>query len=123
MLPKKNRIQRDAFGSVFKQTSSVNGKYLTLRFIKPPQIPAENLKETKVSFVVSKTVAKKAVIRNKLRRWGYNIIGQNLPKFNYPAFLIFLFKKEANNLSNKELEQEIISLLEKIRIFDPVAHE
>lgn len=88
-----------------------NGKALSsplfvLRYIraKPPQY----------AFVAPKSVAKQAVLRNKLRRQGYNALGQN-PKI--PNVLgIFFYKKPTKVASFKEIKDDINTILTKINL-------
>ena len=73
-------------------------------------------KAPRVSFVVSKKAAKLAVVRNKLRRTGYDTIQKNLSNIDKNCLVAVFIKKGAVTLSKKELEKEIISLLKKANL-------
>ncbi len=73
-------------------------------------------KGPRVSFVVSKKVAKLAVVRNKLRRIGYDTIQKNLSDMDKSCLVAIFIKKGAVALSKKELEKEIIFLLKKANL-------
>src|SRR3989344_7744144 len=74
MLPKSRRIQRGLYPESRPQKYN-KGDYLSISVF--PTASAED--PTKFSVTVSKKTAKKAVLRNKLRRWGYRIIQNLLP--------------------------------------------
>lgn len=63
------------------------------------------------AFVAPKTVAKQAVLRNSLRRRGYNALAQIVKK---PYIIgIFFYKKGAPKASFKEIKEDIDILLKK----------
>jgi len=76
-----------------------------------------NTKESRFSFVIPKKAVKKAVSRNKLRRVGYGIIQKNLPNIKRGYLIGFFFKKNVINIPKTEIENEIIFLLNKARLF------
>lgn len=70
----------------------------------------DNTTEPKVLFVVSKSVFKKAVERNLLKRRARAITQSFKPK----KTLTFFFKKGVKDLSYKALKEEMINLLSKV---------
>jgi len=63
VLPKTNRLtKKKDFDSVFKKGKSIKVDFLIFKILK------NDLKESRFGFVVSKTISKKAVIRNKVKR-------------------------------------------------------
>ena len=63
MLPKKNRISKDRdFAVVFKKSRPVFTKDLAFRVV------FKNTTETRVAFIVSNKVDKRATVRNTLKR-------------------------------------------------------
>lgn len=63
MLPKINRLtKKKDFDSIFKKGKSLKIDFLVFKILK------NDLKESRFGFVVSKTISKKAVIRNKVKR-------------------------------------------------------
>jgi ribonuclease P protein component len=90
MLPKKNRLDRKTLEEVFKTGQFVNTPSLTFKFLLKKDSP------TRVSFVVPKTVAKKATVRNELRRRGYSEV--DLKKFPNGLAGVFIFGKKSTEL-------------------------
>ncbi len=105
MLPKKKRVTKNTFNTIMEKGSIVSGSFFILRYIK------EN--PSQCAFVVPKKIAKKAILRNSLRRKGYNIIRDY--KLNLFSGLFF-FKKESINIPVSELRNDINSILKRIKI-------
>lgn len=119
MLPKKNRADRKAVEKIFKEGKFVNSQNLTLKFIQTESVYPQ------ISFVVPKTVSKKAVIRNILRRRGYVVLKPFLTRFPIGFTGVFVFGKKSKDIfggrKNKErnpiqnLNEEIKIILSKLR--------
>ncbi len=93
---------------MFKILSSNKAKFFfsdifSMKIIKYP--------EKRFSFSVSKKISKSAVVRNKLRRWGYNFMQKNLSDVKMGVLAVFYFKKLPNN--RKEVEDNINYLISK----------
>jgi len=71
MLPKKNRADKKAIEKIFKEGRFINSSSLTLKFLNNVHT---RYGHARVSFIVPKTVEKKATRRNLLRRKGYLIL-------------------------------------------------
>lgn len=118
MLPKTNRNTRKDIDYIFKYGKSLSAPYLTLRYL------INSRPEKQISFICPKTVSKKAVVRNKLRRRGYGAIKEyeNLLPHGFTG--AFLFNKRSLDLfggpKNKKnnpflnLKNEIKKILDKI---------
>lgn len=106
MLPKKNRADKKLVEKIFKNGIFINSSGLSLKHL------LEN-KSTlpRVSFIAPKTVSKKAVVRNLLRRRGYVILKKYFNKIPNGFSGIFIFKK---NITLSEIENEIKKILNKI---------
>ena len=127
MLPKKNRVSRHLFPIIITKGKNHSSSNIYMRVVSLPLLPyprdqvkqifyEENKDLTRFSFVVSKKAVKKAVTRNKIRRVGYNIIQKNI-FYIKKGFLVAVFiKKNAAEISNKELEEEIVFLLKKANL-------
>ncbi len=103
MLPKKRRVPKEFFKKIEK-SRSFSGEFLSLRMQKEEGL-------SRMSFVVSKKIAKNAVTRNKLRRMGY-AAGESLISKVSPGYVcIFYFKKHIQSLSVNFLREEIKKLL------------
>jgi len=119
MLPKKNRANKKAIDQIFKGGKFFNSNNLTLKFF----IDKTN-KNKQISFIVPKTISKKAVIRNLLRRRGYAVLVKYLKDFPSGIVGAFVFNKKSldifGNKKNKtynpilNLENEIKIILSKI---------
>jgi len=118
MLPKKNRLDKNTIENIFKNGLFVISNNLTFKFIRTPGSP------TRISFIVPKTVNKKAVTRNLLRRRGYGVLSKNKDILPDKVAGAFIFGKSSTKLfglnKNKqynpilELENEIKTLLNKV---------
>ena len=105
MLPKKNRVDKKTIGKIFKEGRFVNSPNLTFKFIKTND-------ERRISFIAPKTISKKAVIRNLLRRRGYIILKKYFNKLPVGVAGVFIFKKYQDDVSI--IENEIKNILNKI---------
>lgn len=110
MLPLKNRLEKKCFKLLFfggKKISSVNFNL----------IYKQNDQEvSKAGFVVSSSVSKYAVERNKIKRRAREIIRRTLNEFKSPYLIIFLFKKEVLKLDFNEFRKEIIRALTEAKL-------
>ncbi len=106
MFPKKNRADKKTIEKIFKEGKFVNSPNLTLKFIKT----FNNKKQ--ISFITPKTLSKKSVVRNSLRRRGYIILKKYFNTFPAGFFGVFIFRKRQDNILI--LENEIKSILNKI---------
>jgi ribonuclease P protein component len=104
MLPKKKRITKELFQEIMTQGRVISSPLFTFRYQKKntPQY----------AFVVPKNKVKKAILRNALRRQGYNVLkSTNLPK----VAGIFFFKN--GKLEAKlNLKADILNILSKIAL-------
>jgi len=121
MFSKKNRTNKKEVERIFKVGRFVGTTNLTLKFIKNSEKTSP-----KVSFIVPKTVAKKAVDRNLLRRRGYVVLEKYLQRLPVGFLGAFVFGKKSkevfggrnkktiqNSSSKQNLENEIKILLNK----------
>ena len=110
MLPKKNKLTREDF-KVLSKGRSIHSPYLTLLVYTKTQH-----NNPKISFVVSKKITKRSVIRNKLKRWGYAIIKDILENIPPNTTSVFFLKKGSEKLSYKEFESFVVALLKKAHL-------
>ncbi len=108
MLPKNRRISRKEFGHILGNSKRYNSPSLLLYIAK---IASNKPTPSKVSFSVSKKVCKTAVGRNRLRRLGYSVLGKYLLNVKEDLLLLFVFKKDSQNLDFVKLDKEIQWLL------------
>jgi ribonuclease P protein component len=101
MLSKKERVNKDLFHKILKSGNSIYSSLFSFKYIKN--------NEYKYSFVVSKKISKKAVERNKLKRYGYEAL-RSIAKNDCSG--IFVFKNKA---SFYKIKEEISYIFSKIR--------
>ena len=106
MLKKKNRANTGEVEKIFKEGRFVNSLNLTFKYIKT------NEKETRISFIAPKSVAKLAVKRNFQRRKGYSVLKKYINSFPAGILGVFVFKKYQED--TLIIENEIKNILSKI---------
>ncbi len=111
MSIKLQRATRTLFTDILKKGKVYHSPHLSFRVYKisPKEAPA-------FSFVVSKKVARLAVSRNVLKRRGRSVIQKIKERIQNHCVGAFFFKKGAEKLSFKELEEEVVFLLSKSNI-------
>lgn len=127
MLPKKNRVPRRLFPLIVVKGKNYSSLNIYMKVVSLPSLSRSSKQEKQISsgkdevfsrfsFVVSKKVSKKAVVRNKIRRIGYNVVQKNTRNIK-EGFLIAVFiKKSAIGLSKRKIEEEVISLFKKANL-------
>ena len=118
MIEKIHRFQgRGSLRFVYQKGQTARGAFSSLKYIV-------NKRRTtfRVAIVVSRKVHKSAVVRNRIRRRMYEIIRQQ-PLENVAAYdLVFTaYSDQLAELPQADLEQAIVSQLEKAGVFDSVA--
>ena len=112
MLPKKQKLTKLDFSLFKKRGKILHSHHLTLTVYEAAQT-----KNNKFSFVVSKKVSKKSVVRNKLKRTGYDTIRSLMVHIKEKGVsCVFFLKNGAENLTKKQLSNEISELLGKAGI-------
>lgn len=107
MFLKNKKVTKKLFSQIMKEGFVVSTSLFVFKFLK-------NSNNAQYAFVVSKAVAKKAILRNKLRRRGYSALRQ-FPVNNSQG--IFFYKKNNKDpISFIELKKNIDFLLKKAKI-------
>ena len=113
MLPKANRLHKDKEIKRLAQT----GKTFFL-----PQLIIKHLENkegvTKIGFVVSTKVDKRAVVRNKLARQLREATKGFLPKLLPGHSVLIIAKKQALELEFAELKKQLDFAFSKIKIYN-----
>jgi len=109
MLPKPRRLtkQRD-FTKLAVHGRSVFGPYMTLRVNVRPKEP------TRVGFITSTKVMKKAVDRNRAKRRMREVVRALLPEIPEHFSLLFILKPETKDVPFEALIAEVRRLVAKI---------
>lgn len=108
MLPRARRIrtQRD-YQLMMRRARFLRGQWLTVRAM-PGQTTT-----TRCGFIVSTTVSKSAVVRNRLRR-QLRATAASIPA-RPPADIVVIVHRAAVGQPASTLSEEFISLLHKLR--------
>ena len=111
MLSKKYRLlKKKDFENVFKKGKFINNKFLYFKIIQ------NNQKNSRFGISISKKITKKAVDRNKIKRQIRNIIKQKIPFIKKNIDLVIISKKEINEKSFTQIEENINQILVKAKI-------
>lgn len=111
MLPKHKRLDKHLFDQVFSDAQTIRGRSC---YIKYSDLKMES---TRVSVVVSKKVARRAVARNRLRRKGYQALAQLHPHIRSGLGLIVFVNNP--NITTDELAHECRGLLKRAGLLAP----
>jgi len=108
MLPREFKLKKDNdFKKVFEK-----GKYLQEDFIKI-KLLKNDLEASRFAFMVGLKVSKKAVKRNKIRRWLEEIVRLNLEQIKTGFDIIVMVNPEILNKKYQQVEEVLIKLLRK----------
>lgn len=112
MLAGSFRLRKPAdFNRVYRQGNYNSSKNLYAR-IRKTKLPV-----SRVAVVVSKKISKRAVVRNRARRRISEILRLQWAKINPGFDIIIVVKTDLSALDHKTLEDEIISLLSRAKLF------
>jgi len=109
MLPKKNRADKKTIEKIFKKSIFIGSHSLNLKYF----FNKDNI-SPRVSFIVPKTVEKKATERNFLRRKGYLILEKYWNKIPNDFVGVFIFNKQKEKKLLEVIEEDIKIILNKI---------
>ena len=114
MLAKKYRLRKNSeFVATYAQKKHVANECIILNLGKQKPF-LEYI--TKVAFVVSKKIDKRAVVRNKIKRRmreAYKELTKANPNYNQWISLIFSAKKECITADYKIIKAQLKEILEK----------
>lgn len=112
MLPRNNRLKkRKDFQKIMKEGKGLREDFLFLKFLR------QNLKVVRVGFIVSAKVVKKATQRNEIKRKLREGVRGKLAKLRNGYDLIFIAQKGIEKKKFSEIEEKIIKLLKRAKIF------
>jgi ribonuclease P protein component len=111
-LPKPHRLRRrQDFQKVYQYGKRHQQTYLTLRSLQHlPSITTENLPATRFGISVSKTVSKKAVTRNLLKRQLKAALRQLLPRITSGWSVVIGVRPSAQGCEYLEILRELEEL-------------
>jgi len=102
MIPKKKRVTKKDFQVLLKDGKTLSTQLFLFHFIKS-DLP-------QYVFVAPKNSFKKAILRNKWRKIGYNIL-RSVPVKSGSG--VFIYKKQAITAKPNELKDDILFILKK----------
>ena len=119
-LPKIHRLRRrQDFQRVYQQGKRHQHTHLTLRSLKHlPSITTENLPATRFGISVSKTVSKKAVTRNLLKRQVKAALRQLLPQITSGWSVVIGVRPSAQGCEYLQILRELDELFAAAGIID-----
>jgi ribonuclease P protein component len=91
MLPKKQRLTAAEVRAILKSGTSARGSRVSAKYVKVPG--------SKAAVVVSKKVAKTAVLRNRLRRMGYEALKVSLPSGLHLVLFVLSPEVQASDIA------------------------
>ena len=113
MLSKKNRLTKSSsFKATYCQNRVVSDEFFVLFAGKNKQ---KDDIETKIGFVVSKKIDKRATVRNKIKRQLRAILRQNLNTFVGAKNYVIVAKPSIVDLTYQQIEKEILISMSKIK--------
>jgi ribonuclease P protein component len=111
MLPLKNRLKKKKdFENVFTKGMTARSKYFFLRVLE------NGSPDTRMGFVVSKKVSKKAVERNRIKRLFREAIRLDLAKIKPGYDLVFIVLNNAKDKEFEEIREEISTTFKKCHL-------
>lgn len=110
MLNKERRLTKKEVEETIKKGKSLQSPLLSFKYLI-------NLKgDSRFAFVISSKISKSAVSRNLFKRRCRAIIKKNLDKIKDKGNFIFFAKKGILDRSYRELEGDLVGLLEKSKM-------
>ena len=114
MLPQNRRLKKTDFDLIKKiKKKSYSSYSLNLRLCN---IDA-GAGPSKFAVIVPNSVSKRSVLRNKLKRRVKSIILKNLDHIKNGLAVLIYLKKDSLNCSFQELEEELLEVFNKSKIF------
>lgn len=118
MLPPQYRLRKTKdFERIFKQGSFVYDTLIAFKLVK------NNLEVTRFGFIVGIKISKKAVVRNKIKRWLRAAVSEYI-KDIAPGFDVAVLVKPSIVNSNFEvIKSAIVRLLAKTRLINKTSQK
>lgn len=111
MLAKTNRLKKKDFKQIFQKANQIKQDFFILKFIK------NNISEKRFGIIVSSKVAKKANVRNKIKRRIRTILRAELPNIKKGIDIILIALSGIETKNFQEIKQMLNKAFQKIRIY------
>ncbi len=108
MLPLKNRLKKKTdLERVFKEGKGIREDFLLLKFTK------NNLETSRFGFVVGQKVAKKAVLRNKIKRRLREAVRKKLSEIRVGFDGVWVALKGSETKNFEEIKAAVKKILQR----------
>ncbi|MCK9393282.1 MAG: ribonuclease P protein component [Candidatus Paceibacterota bacterium] len=108
MLPLKNRLKKKKdFENIFAKGKTTKARYFFLKTIETGSL------DSRIGFIVSKKVSKKAVERNRTKRLFREAVRLNIARIKPGYDLVFIVLNLAKEKDLTEIKKEIEFILGK----------
>lgn len=111
MLPKHSRLTKQQIEKHLIQARRLKTSRFLVLYTRIPQ-----LGRPQVSFTVSKKVAPRAVLRNKLRRRGYEAVKTLIPKLSTGVLALVSYTKADSTSPIPELREEVFEAFKSAKL-------
>lgn len=109
MLPRQNRLKKTKdFDKVFKQGLFINDRFIAFK------AASNDLDVTRFGFIVGTKISKKAVVRNKIKRWLRAAVLPCLKDIKPGFDVAVMVKPEILNSDFQEIKSAIQKLISRI---------
>lgn len=109
MLPQKLRLNKTKdIENVSKKGKSIGSKFFVLKYLP------NSSKNSRIGFVISTKISKKAVERNKIKRQMREIIRTHINEIPHGYDILFFTKVSIKDVNFSTLEETILKKLSKI---------
>src|SRR3990167_2099311 len=113
MLPLKHRLKkREDIKNVFRNGRSFKENFLLLK------MAANRLVDSRFAFVVSSSVSKKAVFRNRVRRVMAEIIRLNLAQIEKGFDIVLVVSPGIKQKNSQEISAALKNILLRVKIIN-----
>lgn len=113
MIASANRFHgHSSLRYVYQKGRNIRGSLFAVKYI------TNSRRDTyRAAVVVSRKVAKSAVVRNRIRRRLYEIIRQHSPRFSEPFdIVVTVYSDQAASMDFEKLEEQLTDQLHKAEI-------
>ncbi len=118
MLPKRQRLTKHMIESLFKNSRRVKTSRFLISYGTLPQSETgKTLISPCISMVVSKKVAKTAVLRNRLRRKGYASVAPLVSKIKPNMAILVTFQDSKADFQNADMTAELDGAFKKVNLY------
>ena len=109
MLAAKNKISSQEFADFYKQDKKGFSQHFRVSVVLD-----ENVAESKYAVIISKKVAKTAVLRHKNKRKIYKIIRQIYPQFSQVKYGFVFIQRDIAGIDEDLLKSELLGVFGKV---------